>query len=197
MRTPSKSSNLLVLNLLTKKKKIMKKIALLLTMSVFSLASVAQTSKGTLLLGGGAGFTSESEGESSSSTLELSPSLGYFLADNLAVGAQISFTSFGGDSKGSQYSIGPAIRYYAFELGSSAKIFGEANFGFGSYDSGEEGVDALSSTSWGIKAGPAFFLNESIALETTVGYGSSKVKDAEDASSSFGVNIGFQIHFGK
>ncbi|MFN5324392.1 MAG: outer membrane beta-barrel protein, partial [Bacteroidota bacterium] len=179
------------------KKKNMKKIALLMVMSVFSLAAVAQTSKGTLLLGGGAGFKSESEGESSSSTLELSPNLGYFFADNLAVGAQIAFTSYGGDKKGSMYSIGPAIRYYAFELGSNAKIFGEANFGFGSFDSGEEGADALSSTSWGIKAGPAFFLNESIALETTVGYGSEKVKDAEEASSSFGVKIGLQIHFAK
>lgn len=50
---------------------------------------------------------------------------------------------------------------------------------------------------WGIKAGPAFFLNPSIALEATVGYGSFKYSDADDATNTFGVNVGFQIHLGK
>lgn len=175
----------------------MKKITLVIAFIAMSFVGAnAQTDKGTLLLGGGLGFSSEKEGESSSSTLSISPNIGYFLKDNLAIGANIGFTSFGGDAKGSEMQIGPLVRYYAFELGEKAKVFAQASYGFGSSKEGDE--EAVGTSSWGISVGPAFFLNESVALETTLNYGSTTVNvDGAEPTSNFGLNVGFQIHFHK
>lgn len=86
------------------------------------------------------------------------------------------------------------VRYYFTDLGKNAKLFGHAAIGFGSTKPAGSGSASVSSTEWGIKAGPAFFLSKNIALEATLGYSSFKWSGATDATSTFGVNFGFQIH---
>ncbi|KOY84939.1 hypothetical protein AD998_01140 [bacterium 336/3] len=86
----------------------MKKINLLTIAILFATAmsSFAQTSKGTLFVGGGLGFTSssgkftttlggttiESDGVKST-TFSIVPGVGYFVADKLAVGLDLSVNS--------------------------------------------------------------------------------------------------------
>ena len=176
----------------------MKKVILSICLIVAVTAMTqAQTSKGNLLLGGNAGFSSEKTGDADAITnITVNPNLGYFLMDNLAVGGRLGLGSQkAGDVTTTGFSFAPFARYYFLSIGSKAKLMADASFGLGSVKVGD--ADAISSTNWGIAAGPALFLNSHTALEFTLSYGSVKVKDADDATNTFGVNVGLQIHFGK
>jgi outer membrane protein len=184
-------------NPLTFKNQKMKKVLL----TIFAFVAVAamtqaQTTKGNLLLGGNAGFGSTKQGEGdAATTITFSPNLGYFVAENIAVGGRLGFNSFKvGEYSESDFGFAPFVRYYFVSLGSNAKLMADASFGFGSTK--VEDADALSYTNWAIAAGPAVFLNKNTALEVTLSYGSQKYKDV-DAANTFGLNVGFQIHFGK
>jgi hypothetical protein len=176
----------------------MKKLVLTI-IAVLSLSALtqAQTSKGYYLIGGGAGFSSAKTGSGPSTTnIAFSPNVGYFVKDNLAFGGRLGVSSAktGDAAATTNLSFSPFARYYFVSIGSKAKLMADASFGFGSSKTGD--ADAVSSTNWGIAAGPALFLNNHTALEFTLSYGSVKVKDL-DARNTFGVNVGLQIHFGK
>lgn len=155
----------------------------------------AQTQKGSWLLGGSASFNSFKQGDSKATFLDFSPNAGYFVIDDLAIGLNLSFQSIkpDGEDAATLFSAGPFVRYYFVNLGEKTKLFGHANFGFGSED---DGFDKAEFTQWGIKAGPAIFLSPSVALEIAVGYGSQKYKDFDDALNNFGLSVGFQVHLG-
>lgn len=162
-----------------------------------SAITQAQTTKGTWLLGGGAGFSSTSTGDVKESSVALSPNLGYFVMDNLSVGGSAMVSSVkpdGGDAT-TTFAIGPSVRYYFTSLGAKTKLFANGSFGMGSSKTGSG--DPVNVTAWALSAGPAIFLNQSVALEVAVGYSSAKVKDAADATNNLGVSVGFQIHFKK
>lgn len=173
----------------------MKKVIFTLVIAAVGFTANAQTAQGNWLMGGNASFTSgksSADGAKSNTTINISPDAGYFVADDLAIGAMVSFQSATGGY--SAFSAAPFVRYYFLPIGDNAKLFGQGSFGFGSskFDDDDESV---SSTNWSIAAGPAFFLNQNVALETTLFYGSSKQKDVP-AYNTFGLNIGFQIHLG-
>jgi hypothetical protein len=172
-----------------------------LLLTIFAITTVnaftqAQTSKGNFLLGGNAGFSSSKQGDADASTdITVSPNIGYFVINDLAVGGRANVSSSKqGDDKATGFSFTPFVRYYFVSIGSKAKLMADASFGFGSAKFGD--ADAISSTNWGIAAGPALFLNDNTALEFTLSYGSQKFQDF-DATNTFGVNVGLQIHFGK
>ena len=137
----------------------------------------AQTEKGTLLLGGNATYTNVEN----TSTFMLSPKIGVFVADNLAIGGQGSlFTSDGFTS----WSVGPFARYY-FGKNMKGKPFVGANVGISDME------NADSEFGFGAEAGYALFLNKSVALEFGVNY------NRMDDIDVIGVGVGFQIHFKK
>lgn len=154
----------------------MKRIVLaFLGLAIMSEAANAQTEKGTVLLGGEVAFTSIE----STSMFNLAPNVGFFVADNFAVGGQFSFfTSEGYTSWG----VGPFARYY-FSKNTSGKPFVGANLNIG----GDDNTD--TQVGFGAKAGYALFLNKSIALEFGVSYNRTEGIDM------IGVGAGFQIHF--
>ena len=172
----------------------MKKVIFTIVIAAASFAANAQTAQGNWLVGGSASFSSDkagTEGAESVSTFRIAPSAGYFFMDDLAAGAQVSFENESKDH--SAFFFKPFVRYYFLPIGDNAKLLAQGAFGFGSYK--PEGGDSQSSTQWDISAGPAFFLNQHVALEALLSYGQTKLKDIP-ASKSFGVNVGFQIHLG-
>lgn len=172
----------------------MKKVIFTLVIAAASFAANAQTAQGNWLIGGGAGFSSGkySGGSSSVSNFFLAPNAGYFVADDIAVGAEIAFMSQTGGY--SSFGASPFVRYYFLPIGDAAKLLAHGSFGFGSSKDGE-GEESVSSTNWKLAAGPAFFLNPNVALEALLYYNSNKAKDIP-AYNTFGVSIGFQIHLG-
>jgi len=91
----------------------MKKIILsLAAVLAFALTSDAQTRKGTVLLGAGSSLT-----ESGWMDLKITPKVGYFVQDGVAVGAMINFSNETEDKtayelSNSESSIGVFARYY-------------------------------------------------------------------------------------
>jgi len=155
------------------KKKIVLALSCLLVMN---LASQAQTEKNTWLLGGSASFTS-SEGNSS---FTLMPNVGYFVAENIAVGGKFSLFTM---EDYTSWGIGPFARYY-FTKNTGGKPFLGAGVNFA-------GAEGESNVGFTAEAGYAIFLNKSIALELGVNY------NRVESMDMINIGAGFQIHLRK
>jgi outer membrane protein len=171
-----------------------KTFALLVSLFFCAGAVFSQPVQGSVLIGGTAGFNSSSFDETNFSTIHLNPLLGFFLTDQLAVGVSVNLTAFGGDSDGSTFGIGPFVRYY-FNNSGEARFFGQAGISYVSTDPGEP-LDSFSSFGFGVGAGADWFLNPNVALEAILGFSSSKAEDADESTTTIGLNIGVAAFIG-
>lgn len=196
----------------------MKRIVIVLALAMISSGAFAQFNKGRYLVGGSlrldtytsktkSGSTTTKGGNSTDFTL--SPSAGYFVIDNLAVGASLDFgassTKYTGSSgKSSSTSIGlsPFVRYYL-----SQGIFFQGQVGFGSQNSksptggGTTSTTKYSTSNWSLGAGYAYFLNDFVAVEPMIGYGSNSQKttsgpDVKYSQPGLFIKVGFQVYLG-
>lgn len=159
------------------------------------LGSYGQPEKGTYMLGGGAstGYTFTSG--NNPFYMSLSPNLGYFFTNNLAIGASLPLSLYiQEDYTSLNYGFAPFFRYY-FGQTSAIMYFFTGSFGISGYSSK---YDDTSSSSSGIAGkagvGGTYFLNESIGLEAILGYTYSK-REESDATSNIALSLGFQIFF--
>lgn len=147
-----------------------------------ALTSQAQTEKGTLLLGGNIGFQSSN----GSSVFMANPNVGLFVADRIAVGAEANLTAGEGVTI---WAVGPYVKPY-FAQTQNGAFFAKGSLlaGGASYDG-----ESNSNVGFGLGAGYSIFMNKSVALE--LGGQFSKVGKHDDGT--FGLNVGFQIHFAR
>lgn len=179
---------------------IMKKstLSLIALFCMLSASLMAQTQKGSVMIGGTAGFSSSKTGDYTETDINLSPMAGFFIMDQLAIGGGVNFgvssLKFDGETS-SVTSVGvqPMVRYY-FNGSGKARFFGQANFQYASVKFEEE--DAQSGIGFGAGVGIDFFLNDHVAIEGLLGYNSFKVKDADDATGTFGLQIGVAAFIG-
>lgn len=184
----------------------MKKIALLLCagigLSGLNKAS-AQLQQGNLMVGASlADMKLGLQSGNTSFSLTIDPKIGYFIQDNIALGAAVEL-GFATDNTGTdiRYGVGAFGRYYVGDkrmvLMKHARFFGEANVGINGLNSDPKGsVGATNTNGLGIGFGPgvAYFLTPNIGLEAllkydlTVGFGNSTTYN------SFGLKVGFQIY---
>ena len=173
----------------------MKKIFLFISLLFLLQTSFSQTSKKSWLVGGSATLSSTKEGDITNTIIDISPRIGYFVANNFAIGLNTTINATSDDgNKSSTNSFGPYFRYYFMNLGKNAKLFGNAQGIFGTEN---EGLGSSSLTGYGIAVGPSFFLNKCIALEFAVSYTSTKAGVESVKDNTTALNAGFQIHFGK
>ena len=180
---------------------IMKKIYLT-ALSLFIIgAAFSQTQKGNVLIGGdlsniGINF----QKGNTQFSFNIDPKAGWFIKNNLAVGAEVNFgitTQKGATSV--TYGVGGFGRKYfgdeSVNLARTAKWFIEANAGiYGQNLSGSNSV-STSTNGLGIGFGPgySYFINPNIALEAlakynlTVGFGNSTT------NNNISIGLGFQI----
>lgn len=173
-----------------------KNFVLIITMLLCATFTFAQTGAGNLMLGGTAGFDVEMIDGSDDNlvTIELNPMLGFFIIDNLAVGATLQVSSAKqGDHKNTGFGIAPFGRYYIGPGG--IKLFVHAQFGYASYKF-EDGGFELESKGSLLTIGPglAFFLNDHVAIEALLAY--DKGFGDLDGSSNIGLGIGVQAYLG-
>ena len=187
-------------------------------LAFFALSTAfAQFEQGRMLVGGDVGFSSiTAKGKSGSTTVtygktttfSLSPKFGYFIIDNLAIGGELeaAVSNYKDDdgedeSKFSQISIGPFARYY-FDPG----VFVHAGFGFGSAKEKDTFGSGTDETKYGLTkfdvgVGYAVFLNDNVAIEPMLGYGTSSLKNKDNDSKSIDsgiyLSVGFQIYLSK
>ncbi|WP_299253382.1 outer membrane beta-barrel protein [uncultured Aquimarina sp.] len=179
----------------------MKKL-ILTTVAVLSLAFAnAQDggfAKGDIFVSGSFGYNSTSTGDAKSNSFEITPRVGFFVSDNIVVGARIGYTTqkreapLAADVKSNIFTGGAFGRYY-FTPSNKFSIFGE--FG-ANYFSAKTELATIDSTTDGfdINVGPgvSYFLSDHFALEAfwgALGYSTSKDDGATDSTNSFRIGL--------
>ena len=150
--------------------------------SMSQMLSAQAVGQGVWMLGGSAGFQSESlkDVDGSETTLFLNPNVGYFIADDLAIGLNLGFTSISSDAfDASYFSLGPFVRFYFADA-----IFAQAGVNLGLGDD--------EFTEFQVGVGYSWFLSDGVAIEPMLFYRSHGVDDPGIDSSVFGLSIGVQ-----
>ena len=177
-------------------------VLILLCFFLFTKAK-GQITKGNWLVGGNANFSSiKSQTQSMSSTsnvinLKVSPNIGKFLFDKLAVGikANVEHTdaSFNlSETKQTFYAFGPFVRYYFLSSDNQVNIFSEPSYQHFIFNPGT-GL----ANNYSLILGSVIFFNSSVGIEFTTGYSITKNKKSDLTYKTLQLGLGFQIHLEK
>lgn len=181
-----------------------------------TLAAEAQTAKGNMMIGGTVTVESTSnQNDSKGGHTIFSPSFGYFISDNLAVGAGIGYdqtTSETGGNNNVKYvytttSFTPFIRYYKFTSSENFAFFATGSIGINGYKEKTDGDETYKSNgmSIGISPGFAFFFNKHWAVDfsvtglkysTTNPEGDDNNSNSVSFVASLSPSITLRYHFG-
>ncbi len=194
-----------------------KSIIALFLMTMGVTAAQAQTSSGDMMVGGGFEFSSVSYQAGSANDenrFSFTPSFGYFVSDNLAVGASLTLSSErdgtgAGKTVRSSFGLGPFARYYIFTSNEKFGFFGQAQLSFssGKTDPPAGNVRRNNAVSFALSPGMAFFFNEHWAVEFAFrGFVFSSTDPDTDTDNdkysvvqfgvqSFSPSLGFRYHF--
>ena len=198
----------------------MKKVLLAGAIALFGLSN-AQMTKGDLVVSGNTGFgfnnvttTVKVAGQSADgpkvSTFSITPSVGYFVIDKLAVGIDLGLTSATTKYEGTKatttsFSVMPTATYY-FTNDSKFVPFLGAGIGYASVknkgDMDFMGVSASDETTtdglaWKVKGGVTYMATQSLGINLGVSYDQFSNKetimntDVKTNVKTFGVNVGF------
>ena len=157
-------------------------LSLVAFLCLSQVVSAQAVNQGAWMVGGSAGFTSTSLKDVDGSTTQifLNPNLGYFIADDLAIGLGIGFESISNDDFDATYfSLGPLVRFYFADA-----IFAQAGVNLGLGDD--------EFTEFNVGVGYSWFVDNSVAIEPMLFYRSRGVDDPGIDSSTFGLSIGVQ-----
>lgn len=210
----------------------MKKIFLALSLSFIGVIS-AQTEKGSFIISGKTGldFTSntvkyKSDGQTidgpKTSSFNISPGIGYFVTNNLAIGLALDYKStitkqqieiYDPNSTGgyltaktketlTTFSIIPNLNYF-FSKGKTRPYLGTgiglANTKYkNDYDSENTFSNSTSNNTglvWTANGGLLFLITPNIGLDLGLGYANYSFKDngVKTSSSAFGANAGISV----
>ncbi len=189
----------------------MKKLLLTaLAIASFATASAqdentAGFSKGDVFISGAAGFNSTKTGDVKGSTFNITPRVGFFASDNIAIGLKAGYTSqsqdnafFNGvelvDSEINTFEIGAFGRYYATPS-SKFSVFGELDAAYTS-SKVDTGADVTTNGfAIGVSPGVSYFLSSNFAIEAAWGalqYATSK-PDVDGAENTNNFEIGLDL----
>lgn len=165
----------------------------------------AQLQKGNLMVGGdlanlGLGLQSGN----TSLSFQITPKVGYFIQDNIAIGGQATIglsTSKGFNSI--NYGIGAFGRYYVSDpravLLKHSRFFAEVDFGIvgDNQKTTVAGVStSVSTNGLGVGLGPgvSYFITPNIGLEALLKYNLGVGFGNSVTTNKFSINVGFQIY---
>lgn len=210
----------------TQNKTVMKKIIVMCVSCLLVVSALAQTTQGTISLGGALGISSSTDnitaGETKSTTVFVAPSVGYFLADGMELGLNVAFSNekfeIDGDDAGSESetALGPYFKYYMFTSNENFAFTLNASLLFGfTKSSPPSEVDADdvkgSSLQFSISPGFSYFFTDKIGLDFQLQgltfrkedpNTDSDADDDESSSFTFGVasfspSLGFKFYFAR
>lgn len=195
----------------------MKKVLVAGAIALFGLSN-AQMTKGDWVISGntGIGFNNidtktKVEGQSYDgtkiSTFSVTPSVGYFVIDKLAVGIDLGFTSIttkedGDKSTLSNFSVMPTATYY-FANSSKLVPFLGAGIGYASnktketYAGGGSDEYTADGLAWKVKGGVTYMATQSLGINLGVSFDQFSNKESyfgtefKNTVNTFGVNVGF------
>jgi hypothetical protein len=171
----------------------MKKILFSLVLLAGSYFSAhAQTEQGNMLVGGNVLLNTTKN----NTRIGITPSAGYFVARNLAVGAALGldYTKTNID-KTTTFGVGPFARYYFGSL--NFRPFLDAELSFQSVkDQKGSSSNTYNSTNYFLGGGLAAFINRNVAIEGLAGYSHSSYSSLGN-SGGFNLRIGFQVYINR
>jgi outer membrane protein len=191
----------------------------IITLVVVSSTLCAQTTKGSLTLGGGLSYRSNKSNTNEASKdheFQLAPQAGYFIVDNLEIGIQLILSA--GETgpiveptKTSSLSVGPYARYFKFTSNDRFAFTAKAGFSIGSGKiNPPSGSDIKTGTvSFYLSPGFTYFLTDKWGLDFQLqgiifnSYDDNKDVDNDNYSYfTFGVNsfnpsLGFRYYISK
>ncbi len=198
----------------------MKKLFLTLSAAIaVTFAANAQTEKGKTILGGNVSYdyTKVKDADVEAHSLNILPSVGFFVSDNFAIGTGIGYayeenTSlaevFGGN-KVSAFSVAPFARLYKGD--GDFKFFGQLSVPMAWGSAKADDTKKGNTESYGVAVSPgfAYFPTSKIGIELSVRglyYQNNSLKPEEGgekvSTNSFGLNanslapsIGVQFYF--
>ncbi|MEC5158140.1 OmpW family outer membrane protein [Chryseobacterium sp. MP_3.2] len=194
----------------------MKKMFLVGAVALFATMN-AQTEKGSWVVGGSTtlGFNSvstkysagnNSESDPKISTFTITPSVGYFVIDKLAVGLDLGYTSISTKDDNENVSVSttsvlPTATYY-FKSASNLIPYLGAGIGYASQKTeyGSEDL-TLDGFAWKAKGGLVYLINQNVGVDLGLGYNQFvNTQDETEFSteyktttSTLGVNVGFTL----
>ncbi|MYY43911.1 porin family protein [Elizabethkingia anophelis] len=172
--------------------------AAIIATAMFSSAK-AQLTKGNWMVGGNIITSSFGLNTDGGYNFLLQPKAAFFIADNFALGGQVTFGFSGAkDAKTTyMYNAGPLARYY-FNDGEThllkhGRFFLESNVGIGGVSQTQNGG---STTGFNLGVGPgyAYFITPNISVEGLVKYNGDFGFGNRGTTSTIGFNVGFQIY---
>ncbi|PBJ13692.1 outer membrane beta-barrel protein [Flavobacterium sp. ACN6] len=179
----------------------MKKIILAaIAVMGFSAANAQTTgfSKGDTFISGAFNVGTEKTGDAKSNDFTLVPSVGYFVSENVALGAKLGFgSSKVDDVKENAFTVGAFGRYY-FTPASQFSVYGQAGLDFTNYKTGDFKSNELGVN---VGLGLSYFLSNHFAIEATwagLGYSvNNNGGDGADKTNRFGLGTDLRdVSFG-
>jgi hypothetical protein len=125
----------------------------------------------------------------------VAPDIGYFVEDNIAIGARVPLSlTAGEDYSMICYGLAPFFRYYFHEI-NDMLVFATANLGIDGMSTKIAGTsDSNTGFIGGVGIGVVHMLTNSVGIEGVFGYSFQKYKDV-DLQSRIGLDAGFQIYY--
>lgn len=171
--------------------------------TLFFLGAKAQITKKNWLVGGKATFSSLKSSSTAyvqfkQTNVQISPLVGYFVIDKLAFGLKPSFT-YGSNNianTSTVISVGPLARYYWLDPEKIFNLFTEIDYAYGS-NTGKGQGKGQHLNIFSFSAGPVIYFNNSVGLEFSIGYATTKVVDFIGRNNEIKIGLGFQIHLEK
>jgi hypothetical protein len=135
--------------------------------------------------------------------LNITPNIGYFLVDKLAVGVKFGINSEGGKGQGTQgtfnkrtyFNVGPYARYYLLSPVKNLNIVTECGYQYG-FIKGNS-TDVQNVNSFFIQAGPVIYFNSVVGIEFLISYTGSKSNGYSGIDNTIMVGVGLQVHLQK
>ncbi|WP_336518583.1 outer membrane beta-barrel protein [Pollutibacter soli] len=168
--------------------KILIAIALIFSFNIVN----AQTERGDWMVGGGL----ELNTSKNKTVFVFNPNIAWFIAKDFALGAQFSYSYLSlGDNRINTYGAGPFIRYYIPTKNVRPFLHGDVDF-----QTNKIKNNTITTTenafSFYIAGGAAFFINESLAFESKIGYRYTDLKN-QSGAGGVGLSLGFQVYINR
>jgi hypothetical protein len=156
---------------------------------------------GDIFVTGSVGFSSEKTGDAKENSFNISPKVGFFVTENIAIGGQIGYTNTttdagAGETKTNEFSVGAFGRYY-WTPASDFSLFAQLGVNYNTEKSEFEGEETGKTNGFDIALAPgiSYFVGSNWAIEASIGalsYETSKPDaDGADSTNTFGLDIDF------
>jgi outer membrane protein len=190
------------------------KAFLMINLFFISTVTFSQTEKGTLIVSGKASLefirtvsnlsyngASGPSGSSETDTYKFMPAVGYFVANNFALGLSGNYShSVENIYKSNELVLMPTLMYY-IPLKSSLRPYAQAGLGYAkATEKSDIDEESFSGYAFGGGLGLAYFINENISIDLGLQLIRTKLTYTEDANAkitgdSLGSAIGFSLFF--